>query len=507
VNFRAVIRQLGLLLLGLSAAISVIGVWAGVRAALGDQAETSALEALAVTVAIGALAGAACWFGTRGSAEHIGRREAVLLVAVSWFLAAGLSALPFRLWAGFDFRGAETPFVQFIDCYFEAMSGLTTTGATVLPEIGALPGSLLLWRSLTQWIGGIGIVVLFVAVLPLMGIGGKRLFLAESSEPTPEGVTPRVQEAARVLCFVYVSLTVAEIVALRVCGMPWFHAVCHSFTTLATGGFSTLDASVGGYDSVSIDIVVMVFMAAAGVNFGLYFQFTQRGWRAIVGDPEFRCYVAILAIGSIVLILSIWGTTVITTAGEQGHVGLAAAARYGVFQAVSVQTTTGFCTADFDRWSFVAKATMLALMFVGGSAGSTGGGIKVVRCIMAAKIIMAQFEHFFRPQAVRPVKVGKAAIDTEMQITTLVFVLSIALLTLIGSIALMVLESDAGIDTTTAVSATIATLNNIGPGLGGVGATCNFGWFGSDSKVVMSVLMALGRLEVLTILVLFTPRF
>lgn len=501
------IRQLGLLLLGMSAAVLAVGLWAGVRAMLGDDMEVAALKALFATAAIGALGGGACWLGTRGPAARIGRREAILLVAISWFVAAGLAAVPFRLWADLDEAGAATPFANFIDCYFEAMSGLSTTGATVLSDISVLPHSLLLWRSLTQWLGGLGIVVLFVAVLPLMGIGGKRLFRVEASGPTPEGVTPRIQEAARVLWMVYVSLTVAEILALRVCGMEWFDAVCHSLTTLATGGFSTLDASVGGYHSSAIDIVILLFMAAAGINFGLYFQFTQKGWRAITGDPEFRWYAAILGIGSAILVLSIWGTTVTTTAGEETTLGLAAAARYGVFQAVSVQTTTGFCTADFDRWSFLAKATMLALMFVGGSAGSTGGGMKVIRCVVVGKIILAQFEHFFRPQAVRPIKIGKAPIDADMKIATLAFVLSIALLTLLGSAALMVLESDSNIDITTAVTATIATLNNIGPGLDRVGATCNFGWFGGSAKAVMCVLMALGRLEVLTVVVLFYPRF
>ncbi len=460
-----------------------------------------------LTVAIGSLCGAGLWFGMRGKAEAIGRREAILLVALSWFIGAGLAAIPFWLWAAMAEDAADHPFSSFVNCYFESMSGLTTTGATVLTEVSSLPASLLLWRSVTHWLGGLGIVVLFVAVLPILGVGGKRLFRVEAAGPTPEGVTPRIQEAARMLWMIYLGMTVAEIVALKLVGMTWFDSVNHTLATLATGGFSTHNASVAGYRSVGVDLVILVFMVAAGVNFGLYYQVIRGRWRSAYRDTELRWYLALLGLGTVVVTNCIYNQPYATTTGETAAAGLGSALRYGAFQVVAVQTTTGFCTADFDQWSFVAKTVLLGLMFVGGSAGSTGGGVKVIRCLMAVKIMWAEIEHVFRPNVVRPVKIGSATIDQDMKLSTIVYLLGIAMLTVVGAIGLMMLEGGGSLDVTTAMTASIATLNNIGPGLAKVGATCNYEWFTDPSKYLMIVLMALGRLEVLTIIVLFFPRF
>jgi trk/ktr system potassium uptake protein len=508
VHFRVVVKNAGLLLIVTSASVLVIAAWSCCHWLYGETYEEHALKALMMTVAVGGLAGAGLWFIGRRGPQAVGRREAILLVASSWFIAAAISALPYRLWAAFDSDvAANTPFSSFVDCYFEAMSGLTTTGATVLSDIEVLPRSILLWRATTHWLGGLGIVVLFVAVLPMLGVGGKRLFRVESPGPTPEGVTPRIQETARMLWMVYVGLTILEIIALRIAGLDWFESVCHTFATLATGGFSTLNSSLGGYRSTGVDIIVIVFMIAAGVNFGLYYQLIRRRWSAVLTDPELRCYLGVLAIGSLIVTLSILNGKIVTTDGTEMTADLATAARFGVFQAVSVQTTTGFCTADFDQWNFVAKATMLVLMFVGGSAGSTGGGIKVIRCIMVVKTLWAELERVFHPNVVRPVRVGKATIDSDMKLGTLVYVLGVILLTVFGAAALMITERNTAVDATTAFTAVVATLNNIGPGLDRVGAVCNYGWFSDAGKSVMVLLMALGRLEVLTIAVLFFPRF
>ncbi len=504
-----IIRNLGLLLLVTSASILLVAAWSCIQWLLGDPSEKAALQALIMTVAGGGLVGMGLWLVGKRARHTVGRRDAILLVATSWFVAAALSAFPYRLWTAFaDIAPTDCAFTNYVDCYFEAMSGLTTTGATVLTNIEALPRSLHLWRSLTHWLGGLGIVVLFVAVLPMLGVGGKRLFRVESPGPTPEGVTPRIQETARVLWLIYLSLTVIEILVLRIVGLTWFDSVCHTFATLATGGFSTLNSSVAGYQSVAVDTVIIIFMVAAGVNFGLYFQIIKGRWRSVAGDRELRCYLGFLAIGSALVVFSILNRELVTTDGTTiANADLGDAVRYGVFQVVGVQTTTGFCTADFDLWPFLPKFAMLLLMFVGGSAGSTGGGIKVIRFMMAFKILWAELERVFHPNVVRPVKIGNAVIDTEMKLATMVYFVGIAVLTLLGMVALMLFESGKGIDSITALTASIATLNNIGPGLARVGATCNFGWFTSSSKCVMILLMALGRLEVMTIAVLFFPRF
>jgi trk system potassium uptake protein TrkH len=408
-----------------------------------------------------------------------------------------------------DAATAPHGFDSYLDCYFEAMSGLTTTGATILEAIGTVPPSLLLWRSLTQWLGGLGIVVLFVAVFPMLGVGGRRIFRIEAAGPTPEGVRPRIQEAARVLWMMYVGLTLVEIVALKICGMSWFDSVCHTFTTLATGGFSTLDASVAGYHSTAIHIIFIVFMFLAGVNFGLYYQLLKGQWRSVRKDPELRIYVGIILVATVFITLSILSNRppayAATADSEAAPVGTVI--RDSVFQVVSLQTTTGFATSDFDTWGFLAKATLVILMFVGGCAGSTGGGIKVTRIMIGVKIMIAELEHAFRPSVVRTVRVGRSVIDADLKISTLAYLLGIVVLFALGTIVLMALEVDNGIDMTSAATASAATLNNIGPGLGKVGATQNYAWFSEASKAVMCVLMVLGRLEVLTVVVLFMPRF
>ncbi|MCH7526926.1 MAG: TrkH family potassium uptake protein [Planctomycetes bacterium] len=508
-NFLYVGRQLGLLLIVMSVSVLATAAWAFARTLLGDASEIAPLRALLTTVSLGGVLGGALWFAARRCVGQMGRREALLLVALSWLIGAALAALPYRLWVVFDATSASdhSPFASFVNCYFEAMSGLTTTGASVLSDIESLPRSLLLWRSLTQWLGGLGIVVLFVAVLPMLGVGGKRLFRVEAPGPTPEGVTPRIQEAARALWIIYLALTAASVVTMKLLGMSWFDSTCHTFTALATGGFSTQNASIGSYDSVAIDLAVVVFMILAGINFGLYYQCLRRGWRSLLRDPELKWYLGILGLGTVILAVAIHGQSITTTSGREIETGLGDALRYGVFQAVSAQTTTGFCTADFNGWGFVAKWTILILMFVGASAGSTGGGIKVIRCLTVFKVLWAEIEHVFRPQVVRAVKIGASTIDAEMKLATLVYVLVILLITLGGTSVLLLLEQDAAIDVTTAFSATVATLNNIGPGLARVGAVENYGWFGDASKWVLSVLMVLGRLEVFTIAVLVYPRF
>lgn len=517
-NLRLVLNQLGLLLIVLSICIlaSDVASWLML---MGTE-RTGVMEhhariAMLVTAVAGTTIGALAWIMTRGAARGFGRREALLLVGLSWLVGAALSGLPFLLWANLSGEAPDDhPYRGVVNCYFEAMSGLTTTGATVLSDIESLPPSLLLWRSLTHWLGGLGIVVLFVAVLPTLGVGGKKLFRVESPGPSPEGVTPQIRETARMLWFIYLGLTVAEIIALKLIGrMTLFDSVSHTFATLATGGFSTLNASVGQYDSATIDTIITVFMLAAGVNFALYFALLRRRFSGVFRDPELRFYLFLLLTGSAIVVaaLLVSGEPIVRTTGEEVDANVVNSVRFGVFSLVSCQTTTGFCTADFDRWPFIAKAVLLTVMFIGGSAGSTGGGIKVIRIWIAIKVMISELERVFRPQVVRPVKIGAASVDNDLRLATLAYTLGIIVLFAVGSVVIMMLEQGSegrpDLKYTTAATASIATLCNIGPGLDLVGPLQNYGWFSDASKVVMSLLMALGRLEVFAIILLFRPRF
>ncbi|UCE58363.1 MAG: TrkH family potassium uptake protein [Phycisphaerales bacterium] len=508
-DLRNTARHLGLLMFVLSALVGAAAGFAGWDHAFAGHADTADIRALSATILIGVVVGGLLVFVGRGKAHMLGQREALLLVAASWLLGAVIAAMPYRVWSSLrpDAQVTAHSFDTFVNCYFEAMSGLTTTGATVVESIGTLPRSLLLWRAMTHWLGGLGIVVLFVAVLPLLGVGGRRVYRIEAPGPTPEGAMPRIQDTARILWFIYLGLTVAEVAALKLCGMDVFDAVCHTMGTLATGGFSTLDSSVAGFSSTAIHLVIIAFMVLAGINFGLYHQLLHRQWRSVLKDSELRAYLAIMFVATVIVTVCMLraGQHVAAGGSQPAPVGLTV--RDSLFQVVSIQTTTGFCTADFDAWGFTAKATLLILMFIGASAGSTGGGIKVVRILIAAKVILAEVEQVYRPKIVRTVKIGKAVIDPDLKRSTLAYVLSIAILFAIGTALLMFFESEGGVDITTAATASAATLNNIGPGLARVGATQNYAWFGASSKIVMCVLMPLGRLEMFAILVLFSPRF
>jgi len=507
VNFRYVINQLSLLFAGLSAIMLSIAVWAHFEPAGAAVAERDAVWALAISALFGLTIAAVAYALTRNPQGSLARREALLLVGCSWLIGAALAGLPYYLWANW---ATDVPAARDISswqsCYFEAMSGLTTTGATTLTKVATLPRGLLLWRAMTHWLGGLGIVVLFVAVLPSIGAGSKRLYRVEAPGPDPEGVHPHIRETARILWLIYVGLTVLEMVALRICGMSWFDATCHTFATLATGGFSTQDSSITAFNSNAIQWVIILFMVLAGVNFGLYFQLIRGRFAAVWRDRELRLYLSIMLVAATIVTITLSNRSIQLTDGRQLPPSIATAANESVFTVVSLQTTTGFCTADFHHWPFVAKAILLGLMLVGGSAGSTGGGIKVIRVLITAKVMWAEIERAFRPQVVRPLQVGKTTISPELRMATLSYVFGIILIAAVGACAVKAIEGPK-VDIVTAGSASIATLCNIGPGLGEVRSSRTYANFAPLSKAVMSLLMALGRLEVFAILVLITPRF
>ncbi len=521
-NYRYVIKLIGLLFLLLSGILIALGASFWAYASLrGIDIDRAAVMALSLSSLLGGIAGGTAWVLTRRAPATLGRRDALLLVASTWILGAGFAALPFWGWALFsDDAGPQHPFHRFVDCYFEAMSGLTTTGATVLTNIEAIPQSLALWRAFTQWLGGLGIVVIFVALLPTLGLGAKRLFHIETPGPTPEGLQPQIRQTARVLLLIYLTLTLAEILALLVAGLSLFDAVCHTFTTVATAGFSTRSASIGAYENRAMEVIVIVFMVLGGVNFSLYFAVVRGKFKNLLRDRELRTYLALLLVGSTVVALCLLREPITTTAAAEeaqklgttaqlleGSAG--AAVRYGVFNVVAIGTTTGYATADTNKWPFPAKAVLVIMMFIGGCAGSTAGGIKVIRVWIAFKVMLSQIEHVFHPRVVRTVRVGNTIIDDDLKLATVSYLLGIVILFAIGSWIVMVLEQvfGQGCDYTTAATASLACLCTIGPGLGDVGAIGNYEWMTASSKVVLTILMALGRLEVFAIIVLFNPRF
>ena len=515
-NYRFVVSRLGLLGCLLSAVLLLVpALFVGIDAWQRQSVNPDAAAAMFLTGLGGLLVGGVTWYFSRRGSRFLGRKEALLLVSAGWILGALLAAFPFWIWAHFHFNTNQAhPFHSLLNCYFESMSGLTTTGATVLSDIESIPNSLLLWRSITHWLGGLGIVVLFVAVLPGLGVGGKRLFQIESPGPAPEGLQPHIRETARWLWFIYLGLTVAEIAALWLfTPMSGFHAICHTFATLATGGFSTMNASIGAYyRTPAVDIIVITFMVLAGINFGLYYRLCRGKLGPVLRDVELRVYFAVLAAGVLLVCgaVAISSEPVFLTTGKPVPSSIGESLRQSLFTTVSLQTTTGFCTADFDRWPFFAKTVLILLMFVGGSSGSTAGGIKIIRIWVAFKVLCAEIEHVFRPYVVRPVRIGLSVIDSEMRLSVVVYVLGIVLLFGVGTVAIVLAEEcnhTSNCDFTTAATASLATLCNVGPGLAGVGPVVNYDWFSAPSKFVMCLLMLLGRLEVFTILVLFSRTF
>ena len=506
-------RVLGMLMLLMSASMIFSVGWAVYDYFYFDspwRVGSEVFRAFAAAMGIGAAAGAGLYAVGHGVKEHLGKREALLIVSLSWFVGAALAALPFWLWAQYHSftAGQDMGFYSFVNCYFEAMSGLTTTGATILQQIETIPRSLLFWRAFTHWLGGLGIVVLFVAVLPSLGAGTKRLVRLESTGISSDGVTPHMQESARSVLIIYLSFTVAQVILMKLVGTQttWFSAIAHTFATLATGGYSTFNASAGALGPAD-QWIIFVFMLLAGVNFGLYGPLLKGKTQQFFLDNELRAYLTIIAVGTIAVFASIYGTQYHTTTGDIAPSTFLQTFRDSAFQVVSIMTTTGFATVNFEEWSIIPQGVLILLMFVGGCGGSTGGGIKVIRILGAIKIMWVELERSFRPNVIRPCRVGTHSIDHYHRVGILAYVLGIIVLFAVGAMALMLTESSELMDGTTALTASIATLNNVGPGFSRVGAIENYHWFSDAGKMIMCVLMALGRLEVFSVLVIFMPRF
>lgn len=407
----------------------------------------------------------------------------MLIVTLAW-LAAGVSgALPY--WLG--------GFTTGTDAVFESFSGFTTTGASIMTDIQAMPRGLLMWRSLTHWLGGMGIVVLSLAILPFLGVGGMQLYKAEAPGPVPDKLRPRIKDTAKTLWKVYLILSVAEAVLLYAGGMDVFNSLCHTFGTLATGGFSTKNTSIAYFDSAYIDGVITVFMLMAGTNFVLYFQLI-RGRFLFFRDSEFKFFLLIVSLGIGLGTFFVWGNNYET---------LGAAFRYTSFQVASIITATGYATADYELWPPLIQSILLLCMFLGGCAGSTAGGMKQMRIMVLLKTGYREMFRVIHPRAVKPVKMGERIIKDDV----LRGIWGFIILYLLFFVLAWFVVAGFGVDMISSFSAVVACMSNVGPGFGGIGPTDNYAWIPGGAKWILVLCMVMGRLEIYTVMALLIPEF
>lgn len=479
-NLRGVLFLLGRLLLALAAALMV-----PLAVAYADRGE--GLEAFAVSAALAGAGGLALeWRFRQRELFSFGRREAFVLVTAAWLLATVVGALPYVFVKGAGFV---------VDAVFESASGFTTTGASIFPDVESEMRSLLLWRALTQWLGGMGIIVLGIAILPKLAIGGMELLGAEAPGPITEKLTPRIAQTAKALWGIYLLFTLLEVGVLVALGLTPFDAVAHSMTTMATGGFSTRNASIAAFESPEVELVVNFFMVLAGASFALHFHMIRGRSRTLIEDAELRVYLAIVFGAALLLAADLYLT--------RAPYGLIEALRLACFQSTTIVTTTGFATANFDAWPHFSRALLFLLMFVGGCAGSTGGSVKVIRILIVAKKIAVDLRRFVRPHAVLPLRVGQRTIPEDVVASVMTFFVLFLGLFVAGGMILTLM----GLDPLSAFSASASCLGNIGPGFGHVGPTLTYAPLPAGGKLLLAFLMIVGRLEVYTVLVLlFMPR-
>lgn len=416
--------------------------------------------------------------------KGIKAKEGLAIVAFGWILASFFGSLPFI------FSGSIT---SWVDAFFETVSGFTTTGATIVDNVEALPNGILFWRSFTHWIGGMGILVFTIAILPTLGVGGFQIFKVESPGPMPDRIVPRVRDTAKILYTTYIIMTILEIVLLLFGGMSLFDSAVHTFGTVGTGGFSVKNSSVGAYDSTYIHLVIGIFMILSGVNFSLYYSLSKGKWKEVVKDEELKLYLGIITAAVILIAYNINKTM-------YHDIGLSL--RDSFFQVSSIITTTGYATVDFDKWPTFSKGILFLLMFVGGCAGSTGGGMKNIRILVLLKLIKREVAKIFHPRAVIPIKTGDKVVPNETVASISSFFILYIIIFVLGTIVI----SLEGIDFESSAGAVAATLGNVGPGLGLVGPARTYSQFSKLGKMTLSLFMLLGRLELFTIIALFAPK-
>lgn len=478
-------RQVIQRILGLLLAAFSLTMLAPVLFRFFDESEPLApfIASTLITLA----AAVALWYPVRDFRDDLRLREGFLIVVLFWTVLGLFGALPFLFSSSLD--------LGLTDAVFESISGLTTTGATVITGLDALPKSILFYRQSLQWLGGMGIIVLAVAILPLLGVGGMQLYRAETPGPVKDNrLTPRIKETAKALWYIYLLLTAACAFAYWLAGMSAFDAIAHSFSTVAIGGFSTHDASIGYFDSGAVEAIAILFMLLAGANFGLHFiTWKSASLRHYLRDAEFRTYLWVL--------LAVTVVTVITLNAANVYPGLVESFGKGIFHAVSIGTTTGFTTSEYHLWPGSLPVLLLLVSFIGGCAGSTGGGMKVIRVLLLVKQGLRELLRLVHPSAKIAVKIGEKAVDSR--VVEAVWGFFSAYIAVFVFMLLLLMAT--GLDEVTAFSAVTATLNNLGPGLGEV--ALNYTGINGFSKWVLCLGMLLGRLEIFTLLVVLTPAF
>ncbi|MEE4264411.1 MAG: TrkH family potassium uptake protein [Desulfobacteraceae bacterium] len=447
-----------------------------------EQSVTTLLESMGITVISGLLL---YLVFRKDKAEVINQREGMAIVAVGWTTIGLFGALPFFLGDGY---------FTFTDAFFESVSGFTTTGASVLTNIEGLSKWLLFWRSFIQWLGGMGIIVLSVAILPFLGVGGMQLYKAEVPTPVPDKLKPRIRDTAMILWKVYALISLVQVILMLLGGMTFYDALCHTFTTMPTGGFSTRNASIAYFNSAYLDWVIILFMLLAGINFSLHYQTLRGKTLAFWQDSECRFFIGAVVLLTLAVSLNIFGT-VYKTIGE--------AVRYGAFQVVSIVTTTGYATADYEKWPAMSQLILLLCMFLGASAGSTGGGMKCLRIMLCFKYCYRELFSLIHPHAVSHIKIGGKPVPDDVMRSVLGF-----LALYIGLFALnSVLLAGLGVDFTTAFTAVASAIGNVGPGFGMVGPVDNYAQIPILGKWLLIWCMLLGRLEIFTVIILVVPEF
>ncbi len=490
-NYRLLAKYLGLLAAALGLVQLIPIIWAI------HFGEIPSIFALSGGAVVCLAAGGLLYLVGRNAAPRMLQREALALVGLGWILVSLLGSGPFVL------SGLLDP----VDGFFESASGFTTTGATIMTNIEAAPASILFYRQMTHWLGGVGIIVLFVAVLPYLGAGGKQIFKSEVTGPDPRGLTPRIRDSARMIFLIYGIFSTLQTVAYMAAGLSFHDAVSHMMGGLSTGGFSPRQASIGAFDSVAVEGITILFMFIGGTSFALFFAMLRGNRLALFKDTEWRVYIGILVAATLVITVNLVFPHSLFVAEEGSNngeaMGFGEALRAAGFQTVAIMTTTGFVTEDFDAWPHFSRLLLVLLMFIGGCAGSTGGGVKVVRVILLCKMIYARLERTFRPKTIRALRLNGEVVDDEVQVMTYGF---FGLYFVVFSVGILFL-SGLGIPLETAIGCVIGTLNNIGPGLEHVGPAMDYSLIPTPGKIFLSFYMILGRLELFSIAVFFIPSF
>ncbi len=478
VNIKVIFRVLGSLLIieAIFLTISLV-----VSLIYKENDYTAFIKTIIIALSLGILAR----LTTRKTNTRIGKREGYIIVSMVWIVFSFVGSLPFI------FSG-EIP--DLTNAFFETMSGFTTTGSSILNDIESLPHGILFWRSIIQWMGGMGIIVLSLAVLPILGIGGMQLFTAEVPGPVPDKIHPRVKETAKRLWLIYLILTTVETILLSLGDMNFFDALNHSFTTMATGGYSTKQASIAYYDSPYIHYIITLFMFIAGINFTLVYFGLKLKFKKIYKNEEFKYYFSFILFFIIVTAIVLYYT---------GNFGAEKSFRDAAFQVVSLITTTGFATADYLKWIPFLGIFLFAAMFIGGSAGSTGGGMKVMRIVLLIKNSWAEFKRLVHPNAVIPVRFNGNTVSPQIIRNILAFIVFYLSIFIIGTLIMAAM----GLDLESSMGSVIATLGNIGPAIGDVGPAENFYNIPAAGKWFLSFLMLVGRLELFTVIILFSPVY